>query len=364
MKIIYIITGLSLGGAEVTTIDIANRMATRGHDVLILSIVNCNEMQNKINQKIEVRTLGMSKNPFSFIKAICFAKKIIKKFKPDVVHANMVHANIFSRILRLFVPMKKLICTAHNINEGEFLRMIAYRLTDSLSDVNTNVSEEATNFYIKNKWFSAGKSICVHNGIDLATFHKDTTFRNTVRKQYGIDSDEFLFINVGRLTEAKDQSNLLQAFAKIGHGKLMIVGKGEKENELKLLTKKLGVEKDVIFAGAHPDIQAYYNAADCFVLSSAWEGFGLVLAEAMACGLPVISTDAGGCAEVVDQPQYMVPIKDEEKLRDKMIEIMNKSISERNDIGSKNSLIAKKYDIHSIIDKWESLYMSKYKETE
>jgi glycosyltransferase involved in cell wall biosynthesis len=112
-------------------------------------------------------------------------------------------------------------------------------------------------------------------------------------------------------------------------------------------------------AGAHPDIQAYYNAADCFVLSSAWEGFGLVLAEAMACGLPVISTDAGGCAEVVDQPQYMVPIKDEEKLRDKMIEIMNKSISERNDIGSKNSLIAKKYDIHSIIDKWESLYMSK-----
>lgn len=364
MNILYITTGLGLGGAEIITINIANGMASRGHKVMILSMIGRNEIQSKIDERIEVKSLGICKNPFSLINGIRQTKRIIKNFKPDVVHANMVHANIFSRILRLFIPMKKLICTAHNKDEGGWLRMMAYRLTDRLSDLNTNVSKEATDYFISHKWFSAGKSICVYNGINLATFHKDCSFRNEIRNQYGIDSNDFLFLNVGRLTEAKDQNNLLHAFSKIECAKLMIVGQGEKKDDLKKLAKDLNIDDRVVLAGAHPDIQAYYNAADCFVLSSAWEGFGLVLAEAMACGLPVISTDAGGCAEVVDQPQYMVPIKDEEKLRDKMIEIMNKSISERNDIGSKNSLIAKKYDIHSIIDKWESLYMSKYKETE
>lgn len=67
---------------------------------------------------------------------------------------------------------------------------------------------------------------------------------------------------------------------------------------------------NVIFAGAHIHIEDYYSAADCFVLSSAWEGFGLVLAEAMAANLPVLTTDAGGCAEVVDDYEYVVPTHD------------------------------------------------------
>ncbi|MFX5700993.1 glycosyltransferase, partial [Acinetobacter baumannii] len=70
-------------------------------------------------------------------------KTVIEQFKPDVVHAHMVHANIFARLARKYVSFPRLICTAHSNNEGGRLRMLAYRLTHGLADMTTNVSRQA-----------------------------------------------------------------------------------------------------------------------------------------------------------------------------------------------------------------------------
>lgn len=124
------------------------------------------------------------------------------------------------------------------------------------------------------------------------------------------------------MTPAKDHVNLLLAFKETcsicPDIKLLIVGDGELKKELEEKVKELKLINNVIFAGAHIHIEDYYSAADCFVLSSAWEGFGLVLAEAMAANLPVLTTDAGGCAEVVDDYEYVVPTHDPFLLADKM----------------------------------------------
>ena len=131
---------------------------------------------------------------------------------------------------------------------------------------------------------------------------------------------------MGRLTEAKDQSNLLNAFAclskEYNNTKLLIIGKGHLDESLTILCDELRISDKVSFLGAKTDIENYYNASDCFVLSSAWEGFGLVIAEAMACGLPAISTDAGGCAEVVANNQWVVPVQNSSALYVKMKEIL------------------------------------------
>ncbi|MGL4364762.1 MAG: glycosyltransferase [Bacteroidales bacterium] len=361
MKISYFITGLGLGGAEIVTIGIANKMIERGHQVQLVYLTGANEHLSTLHQAIEVVGLGMRKNPIGFIYALIKASKLIKIFQPDVVHANMIHANLFARVLRFFQNIPYLICSEHSKNIEGHLRMKLYQCSNFLSDINTNVSQEAVTHFIAQRAFNAQNSFCIYNGIDLQKFQYDEAKRIKIRTQYNIAQSEFVYINVGRLTEAKDQVNLLNAFAKVPLGKLMIVGKGEKEQELKTLIEQLKLSHRVILTGVQPNVEAYLSAADCFVLSSAWEGFGIVLAEAMSCSLPVISTDCGGCAEVVSNPNYVVPTKNAEVLAEKMRYVANMPLVERQKQGIKNKELAQRFDIHKICDRWEEVYQSKAK---
>lgn len=360
MKILYCITGLGIGGAEAITIDIANRMVNRGHQVALLYLTGESKQDGRIDRKIQVIGLNMAKTPVGLLKAQIKAHRFIWDWCPDIVHGQMVHANLFCRMLRLHCKIPLLICTEHNKNiEGRF-RMMMYRFTDFLSDVNTNVSEEATRFFIQQKAFSVMKSLTVYNGIDLRKFVACPEKREIIRQQYGIGNSYFLFLNVGRLMPAKDQRNLISAFhsvvVKYPSVKLLIVGEGELRQELEEYVSHLNLEQQVILAGSQQHVEDYYNAADCFVLSSAWEGFGIVLAEAMACGLPVIATDSGGCAEVVDDAEYMVKPRDTEALFLKMRQVYVMTKAEREALGRKNREKVLRFDIDQICQQWLDIY--------
>lgn len=148
MKILYVITGLGMGGAEAITIDVAQKMLERGHEVAVLYLTGDNLQQHRIKLQMEIIGLHMKKSPIGFLRALKQARIYVNMFSPNVVHAQMFHANLFCRILRLFTRMPFLICTEHNRNIEGAIRMKLYRLTDCLSDMNTNVSEEATNYFI------------------------------------------------------------------------------------------------------------------------------------------------------------------------------------------------------------------------
>lgn len=351
MKILYIITGLKMGGAERITIDIANIMQEKGNEVAIVYLNGKNEHDN-INVNIKVVPLDMKKTPSGMICALNKASEFIRQWKPDVIHSQMFHANIFSRMLKLRRECPKLICTEHNKYIGGKTRMLIYRITDFLSDMNTNVSIEALEYFIETKAFSKKKSIVMYNGINLERFYKN----NNIKKDGGC----FTFINVGRLTEAKDHTNLINAFKelhmKAGNTRLIIIGEGEDREKLTDMIKMNNLESCVSMPGIKTNIQDYYNMADCFVLSSAWEGFGIVVAEAMACELPVIVTNAGGCAEVVDDNRFVVPIKNCKELSEKMEYVYHLPEEEKILLGKRNRETAKSFDIKTIADKWETIY--------
>ena len=360
MRIVYFITGLGIGGAEAITVNIANRMQAAGQEVSIVYLAGDNRQKDVLCPDIRVICLNMQKTPAGFVQALSKARKVLRDIRPDVVHAQMIHANIFARILRLFYPIPFLISTEHSKNIGGRGRMWLYRITDRLSDVNTNVSEEATGYFIARQAFSLAKTTTVYNGIDLNRFGSDPSLRESIRQLYGIGQDEFLFLNVGRLVPAKDHKNLLDAFEKVekkfASSKLLIVGEGELRKELEDCAGKKGLAGKVIFAGMRQNTEAYYNAADCFVLSSAWEGFGLVLAEAMACGVPVVSTDAGGCAEVVNDPRYVVPVRDAEALSRIMEEICRMPAGNRASLGEANRHSAGRFSLETICRQWTDIY--------
>lgn len=245
MKIAYFITGLGLGGAEIITIDLAQKAIRAGHEVIIVYLTDIGTLASKIPSEIPVFPLHLQKNPLQFIRAVEKAKSIIKQFRPDIVHSNMVHSNIFTRMLRYHIKFPVLICSEHSKNIGNSSRMLAYRLTDHLSDLNTNVSQEAVDVFIQKKLFCKRDNLAVYNGIDLSRFVPDRSLGENLRKELGVSSDDFVFFNAGRLTAAKDQDNLLRAFSQLPHGQLWIAGEGELRDELTSTIAALGIQERV-----------------------------------------------------------------------------------------------------------------------
>ncbi|WP_179996457.1 glycosyltransferase [Acinetobacter sp. YH16051] len=363
MRILYVITGLAGGGAEKVVVDLAARMFNLGHSVKIAYfkkpvIVSPN------NQNIELIYIGLE-TVYDIFSAYKNYKKLIEDFQPDVVHAHMVHANIFARIARKFTPIPKLICTAHSNNEGGRLRMLAYKLTHHQADLTTNVSIAASESFELLGAVPKGGIRTIYNGIDLDKFKFNPQAYESIRSNLDICSDAKLFLAVGRFHKAKDYLNLIKAFYLLIEKQgtfihcpvLIIAGEGEERAEIEAAIAGYALSEDVKLLGRRDDVADLMSAADFFVLSSAYEGFGLVVAEAMACETFVVATDSGGVKEVMGGYGLLAPIKNSTLLAEQL----SKAISMDEKIISQNNLnaldyVKKNFDLDEITKQWLKIY--------
>ena len=354
MKILYVITGLGLGGAEKVVADLADQMFQRGHQVKIAYLkgeaIVCPQ-----SSEIELVYLGFE-NLKSFRCAYQNYKKILENFQPDVVHAHMVHANIFTRVSRIFIPVPKLICTAHNSNEGGKLRMLAYKFTNHLSDVNTNVSNEASEALIAKGAFSKNNLQTVYNGVDLNKF-KNKNIKN--------DKCYTKILSVGRFNEQKDYPNLLKAILLLkdkllnANIKFYIAGDGELRGLIENLIHSYDIGNFIELLGKRSDIPDLLNEVDFFILPSKHEGLPTVIIEAMACQTYVIATDCGGSAEIMGETGMLVPIQDSLALAN----AISNALSLSDSMIQKNNLIARKriednFSLQASVNKWLEIYAS------
>jgi glycosyltransferase involved in cell wall biosynthesis len=138
-----------------------------------------------------------------------------------------------------------------------------------------------------------------------------------------------LIIGAGRLTRQKEFDTLVRAFSLVRRhrlARLMILGEGEERDSLEELVRRLGLEEYVQMPGFVPNLTGYTAHASLLVLSSAWEGFGNVLVEALACGCPVVSTDCpSGPREILDNGKYgrLVSVGDHEALARAILETLD-----------------------------------------
>tara|TARA_R110001606_G_C15403445_1_gene653651 strand:+ start:15551 stop:16639 length:1089 start_codon:yes stop_codon:yes gene_type:complete len=336
MKILLVITSLGVGGAERLVTALADRYVDAGHEVMLVRFHGEAEMLPS-DSLVRLENLDMRRSPLGVLTAMDRFRRLVRWFRPDVVNSHLVHANILARLLRLVTPMPKLVSSAHNTNEGGRGRMLAYRLTDRLTDISTNVSEQAVEAFEQQGALRRGRMVAIHNGIDTRKFVFKPAARERVRAELALDENTRLLLAVGRLGEQKDYHNLLQAFAHVPDGRhaphLVIAGDGPLRGELEAKAASLAVNHRVQFLGVRHDVPALMAACDTFVLSSAWEGFGLVVAEAMACKRPVVATDCGGVREVVGDAGFLVPPKDASTLAKAMAEALNLSEARRERLG-------------------------------
>ncbi len=360
--ITLIITGLAYGGAETQLVNLATRLKKRGWDVHVVSMLPPQAFAEELAEAgIPLATLNMRRG-VPDPRAVFRLVKILRQWRPDIVHSHMVHANLLARIARMFYKVPVVISTAHNINEGGRLREVAYRLTDFLADLTTNVSQAAVSRYIQVGAAPKNKIIFIPNGIDTCRFQFKQKDRLRLRDEFQL-TGKFVWLAVGRFEEAKDYPNLLRALKKVVPKRdgvvLLIAGQGTLFEDIKGMAYSLDLDEKIRFLGVRRDIPELMSAADAYVMSSAWEGLPMVLLEAAACELPIVATDVGGNGEIVLDGfnGYLVPPRNPEALASAMLKMMSLSENERGAMGrAGREHIEANYSLDHVVDRWEDLY--------
>lgn len=361
-SVIFLTTGLAYGGAETQLVNLATRLKKRGWDVGVVSMLPPQAFIEELTAAgIPLATLNMRRgvpDPRAVFKLV----KILKQRQPDILHSHMVHANLLGRVVRVFYRIPVVISTAHSMNEGRRWREIAYRMTDFLADITTNVSRAAVDRYLRVGAVPKDKIIFIPNGIDTFLFQFNQDARLQLRKDLGLN-ENFVWLAVGRFEEAKDYPNLLQAFKSVtderNDAALLIAGQGTLFEDIKSMAHSLGLTEKVRFLGVRRDVPELMSTADAYVMSSTWEGLPMVLLEAAACELPVVSTDAGGNSEIVldGVSGYIVPPRDPQALAAAMLKMMSFPEEERRAMGQAGRAhIEANYSLDHVVDQWEKLY--------
>ncbi|WP_316151103.1 glycosyltransferase [Cupriavidus sp. BIC8F] len=354
LRILVITTGLKLGGAEQQIAALAGAFVALGHAVSIISLTAGQEVA--LPPGITVTELAMRKTPLSMLSALRKARRIVSQWQPDVIHAHMVHGNLFARVLARTGHTPPVICSAHSAHEGGTLRTLAYRLTDRWCALTTHVSEAGRRAMIDSGAVPPGRMAVIPNGIDIMRFRPDPVARERARGDLVLSSDDVLVLNVGRLVPEKDQAILVDAFRDVAtalpRARLIIAGDGPLRAALTTRIAQYGLNHAVLLAGARNDIPDLLRAADVFVLSSRIEGMPLAVGEALASGLPVVATAAAGVAELAGGTATLTPVGDAPALARALLEVITQLPDSQAKCDRRRSQIVSRFDVGAVARQW------------
>ncbi|MDD5317272.1 MAG: glycosyltransferase family 4 protein [Candidatus ainarchaeum sp.] len=209
-----------------------------------------------------------------------------------------------------------------------------------------------------------GKCAVVYNGVDTKAFSPERGAGN-VRKKFGIPENAPLILSNARLVTQKGFGYLLEAFAELRKEKaardarLLVIGKGPLKEELLAKARALGVADSFQITTGIPEeeLSLYYNAADVFALASLYEPSAVVLYEALACGKPIVATDAGGNPEIVSADcGFIVPARDPAALKEKLFLVLSEDALRRKLSSASRRRAQEKFDWDIIAREWDKSY--------
>ena len=362
----HCITLLDVGGVEGQVLSTSNELLRRGHDVRILVLRPPRE-RSGFRTDATILFVGLSKSPLGIVRGLFVALRAVRAFRPDIVHGHSFHANMFTRLLRMLERFPYLVNTFHtscgprNTLDGGRWHTLAYRMTDFLVDVSTNVSKEATETFAEARAVPRKKLRTVYDAIDTERFQPSVDCSASLRETFGVREGSFVWLAVGRLAGPKDYRNLLEAFAavlqEIPDSLLFVVGDGPDRETLNARVRELSIEKHVRFLGTRLDVPRLMQCANAYVLSSAWEGFPNALGEAMSSALPCVSTDCGGVLELLGNEGWIVPVSDSHALGRRMVEVASLDRETRVLRGNRaRQRVLANYSLEKCVANWLELY--------
>lgn len=362
MRIMLIVTTMSVGGVQSQVLALASAHAAMGHEVRIVSLYGHDELEST-DPFIRHYALGLSRStPMAWVKGLITGRRIVRTSSVELIHGHAFHAYLFARLLGAVCKVPA-ISTIHSVEEGGRLHCTLSRLTFGLSSVTTAVSKAVAQAHEAKRGAPTGSVRIVPNGLNTQEFAPNPEERRRIRAELELSTHDTMLLCVGRLTEAKDIPNLLEAFkialaGNIGHVHLFVAGDGPKENEVRERIDHLNLQAAVTLLGKRRDIPALLNGADLLVLSSAWEGLPMIIGEAMASETPVVATAVGGVPELVGDFGILAPPHDPAALAHAIVTVCQLDPARiRAMVTSARTRIHSEFEISGVRATWERLYV-------
>lgn len=371
MKIVFIITGLSTGGAEMMLHKLLQNMDRSRFEPTVISLIDKGEIGPRIEAMgIPVYALGMRRglpNPLMVLRLA----RLLRRLQPDVVHTWMYHADLLGGLAARLAGCRRVIWGIRhsNLSKTENKRStlavvrLCARLSGWLPVQVLSCSQRAKEVHAA-VGYADEKIHVIPNGFDLSHFAPDATARASLRTELGLPSDIPLVGVVARFDAQKNHLGFVRAAAQLLQQSpqvhFVLAGTGVDNGNSPLqaaISVHPGLQTHMHLLGRREDVPRLMAALDVLASPSHGEAFPNVLGEAMACGVPCVVTDVGDSAEIVGNTGRVVAVGDMAALAQQLLDVLHLPAADRPTLGRQaRARVQAEYEIGHVARLYQAFY--------
>ena len=370
IRLAHVITGLDVGGAEQMLVSLLSHLDRTRFEPLVISLTDKGDLGEEITSLgVPVQALGIRRRPRDMAAVFRLAGQL-RRARPDVLQTWMYVADLIGGVVGRLqgVPVIWGVHQSKIDKEGDsWATHLSARTNGLLSRVVPAkivcVSEDAAD-QNRRIGFSSKRIVVIPNGVDIDKFRPDDVARRAVRDELGIAEDDVLVGLVARFNPLKDHAGFLLAAREVvrsrPQAKFAMCGAQVVPSNSALMQHITGTELEgrIQLLGTRRDMPKFTAALDVAVSSSrSGESFSIALAEALACGVPCVTTRTGFPAQLVEGAGLVVPPGDPQALARAMMSLIDHGPEERERLGREGrSRIERDFSLPSVARKYERLY--------
>ncbi len=304
MRILHVITTIELGGAEKQLLILVHEQVSSGHDVSVVYLKGQPQLADSFSS-VGARVITSIANQNWFYQLIWL--KNFSKRESFVIHAHLPQAEITASLIK---NRNKFVISRHVAAQfiprfPALISRMASLFVSSRSNEVIAISEAVKKYLIRSKEICGSKEIIVIHYGSRRKAQLESSASDDLRRRYNIAHDSFVIGTIARIVRQKDFPTLLKSFAHFHtlhpNSNLIILGDGNLLSQMQNFAQELEIAKDVIWVGKTSDINAYLSLIDVFAFTTLYEGFGLVLLEAMQMKVPIVASRNSSIPEVLGE---------------------------------------------------------------
>lgn len=368
IKVAIVINDFLVGGAQNQLTLLIPLLDREKFDLSLITLFEFKDghtLYKELPEWLPIHKLNF--NSFRDIRSWFKLAKILFKIQPDIVMSGLFFSNTVVRILKPFLGYRVIITEHSTYKDKRRMHIILDRILSKMTYKIVAVSRTVARFTSRQESIPENKFEVIYNGVDMGRVDgrlSSFVSREKIKKQLGYSQPDRIVLNVARLTRPKRQDVLIEAFAEFlkrhPQYKLVIVGEGKSRQSLQTLIESLGQQENIFLVGHKDNVLEYYYVSDFFILTSEREGFAIAAIEAMACGIPVVSTKTAGPDEYLTERENGVFIKN---LSTKsVVESMEKLLTmDYTSLSSNAKKTSKIFDVTTTANKYANLFIEAVK---
>ncbi len=363
IKVLQLIEGLNLGGAETKLMELVAHMDRDRFETVVCSLGMGDRIKEEF-EKLGVEFVTMARKQRVDLRLIFSVAKLIREKQIDVVMTTLFYADVLGALAGVF-SKPKAVFSWETISAPEWLlthRLLVYRFAMRFCTRVISVSHATAKWLVEKRGVPHDKVVVIPYGVNLDLYRAGEN--PELKQKLGIESDAKVVGVVARLHPQKGHRYLIEAaksiVAKFPKTKFVIVGDGELRAELEEMTRTQNVAKTFMFLGFRKDIKDLMRVFDVFCLPSLYEGLPNVVLEAMATAKPVVATAVDGTPELIvdGETGYLVPPSDPQALAEKLSQLIGDQELARRFGSNGLKRVKAEYSLEKQVEGFQNLYQS------